>query len=108
MKTNKTIKHPIIILCGIGFIFLIVISIIDYIGVKSIVYNGLAFQIHCYSYGLTFWVASIIFSYALYKLRLIKRNFNIIFVGLILGGIWWLLTLWFLMAGFHGVIGGWY
>lgn len=108
MKIDKTIIKPMVVLCSIGLILLIVIAIIDYIGVKIIGYNGLVFQIHCYSYGLTFWLASVIFSYALYKLQLIKKNFNIIFIGVILGGIWWLLTFWFLMAGFHGAIGGWY
>ena len=104
MKINKAI----VALCGIGLILWIVIAVIDYIGVKIIGYNGLVFQVHCYSYGLTFWIASIIFSCTLYKLQFIKKNLNIIFIGLILGGIWWLLTFWVLMAGFHGVIGGWY
>ena len=96
----------------IGLILLFILAIIDFIGVRVIDRNGLVFEIHCYSFGLTFWFASVIFSFTLYKLKLFKKIFlNIALcslLGLLLGGIWWLLAYVFLMMGFHGTIGGWY
>ena len=87
---------------------LFIIAAIDIIGVRIINRNGLVFEIHCYSMGFTFWFASVVFTFALYKLKLFKKKILNILLGLLLGGIWWLFAFMFLMMGFHGTIGGWY
>jgi hypothetical protein len=83
------------------------ILFIDYLGVNVLNKNGLVFQIHCYSYGLTFFIASIAFVGTIKRVTNSSFKFAIL-LGTVAGGVWWFLTFCILMMGFHGSMGGWY
>ena len=91
----------------VWFLLTGVILFIDYLGVNVLDKNGLVFQIHCYSYGLTFFIASIAFAGTIR--RVTNSSFKLaILLGAIAGGVWWFLTFCMLMMGFHSSMGGWY
>ncbi len=97
----------VLIFVCIWFLLTCIILFIDYLGVKVLDDNGLVFQIHCYSHGLTFFIASVVFA-ATIK-RITNSSFILaILLGAIAGGIWWYLTFCILMMGFHSMMGGTY
>ncbi|MCE5340526.1 MAG: hypothetical protein LLF92_05285 [Planctomycetaceae bacterium] len=108
MTEEVKTKYAVLIIGAIGFTLLLIIAAIDIIGVRIINRNGLVFDIHCYSMGITFWLASSIFIITLYKLKLFKKKSINILLGFSLGGFWWLMAFIFLMMGFHSIIGGSY
>jgi len=98
----------IIYIPGVTIFLLSVILFIDYIGVNIVNNNGLVFEIHCYSFGLTFWMTSLIFGLLFYKFEFFSNKTSIIISSLVAGALWWLLTFYVIMNGFHGSIGGTY
>lgn len=83
----------------------IVLSI-DWVGVRIVNQNGLAFRVHCYSYGSTFALATIISFLFLRRGSQMARAKSSV-IGALIAGVWWLVTF-VLLLYFHGLIGGWY
>ena len=108
MNHIKELKSSIFRILSVGALLLILIGIIDYIGVNVINRNGLVFTLHCYSYGTSFWIATLCFAAILCKAKYFSNPLIIITVALISGGLWWGITFCFLMMGFHSTIGGTY
>ena len=107
MQYLKYGRLSVIIFGCMWFLLTGIILFIDYLGVNVLDNNGLVFQVHCYSYGLTFFVASVVF------IATIKRTTNSSFIlaillGAITGGIWWYATFCMLMMGSHSSMGGTY
>ena len=80
---------------------LLVIAI-DFSGVRFLGKNGLAFDIHCYSYGLTFFVATVTF---FLFFRKICRAVLASVCAALCAAIWWVIAFSVLIL-FHGAIGG--
>ncbi len=93
-------------LLTIFLVFVSLLLMVDWFGVHVIDQNGLAFKVHCYSYGSTFWVASALASF-FYLHKSQKHKAKCILFGLIAGAGWWFVGFEVLFI-FHGVIGGWY
>ena len=100
-----SIKNQKIQISFVALSFCIAILVLDYVGVKVAERNGLAFDVHCYSYGTTFIVASAIYTWLYWlssgKTKLVQQVFR----GAVLGAIWWVLSFVVLLY-FHGTIGG--
>lgn len=84
-------------------LLLIIILGLDAAGVRYFDNNGLAFGIHCYSYGLTFYIAAITFFLFTRKICHIVLA---IVLSFLCAAIWWVITFSILVI-FHGAIGGW-
>lgn len=99
------IKNQKIQLFLVALSLCIAILSLDYVGVKVADRNGLAFNVHCYSYGTTFIASSAIFTWLYWlssgKTKLMQQ----IVRGAVLGAVWWVLSFVALLY-FHGVIGG--
>lgn len=99
------IRNQKIQLSFVALSLCIAILVLDYVGVKVADRNGLAFNVHCYSYGTTFIAASAVFTW-LYWLSSGKIKFiQQVIRGAILGAVWWVLSFVALLY-FHGAIGG--
>jgi len=109
-KAGRYLKYgrlSIFIFITVWFVLTCLILFIDYLGVNVLHKNGLVFEIHCYSSGLTFFIASIVFAGTIR--RVTNSSFILVILfGAITGGVWWFLTFCLLMMGFHALMGGWY
>lgn len=86
--------------------FVSLLLVVDWYGVHVINQNGLAFKVHCYSYGSTFWVASVIAS-LFFLNKSPEKKLKVILFGFLVGAGWWFVSFELLYI-FHGVIGGYY
>jgi len=93
-------------LLSVFFAFISLLLVVDWVGVHVVDQNGLAFKVHCYSYGSTYWVASALAS-LFYLHRSPEHKAKSIMFGLLTGAGWWLVGFVVLYI-FHGVIGGRY
>ena len=105
-KRPQANSKTILSLSALFIVLLAAMLVIDFIGVRMVDANGLVFQVHCYSYGLSFAVAAGLFLLVLgwcrTEMRIVKR----ILVSLILAAVWWGITL-LAVLQFHISIGGW-
>ena len=84
----------------------IVILLIDLYDEKVAYQNGLAFQIHVYSYGSTFVLATFV-SYLYLRGSKHMDHFLACCLGAVIAAAWWALTF-VILFYFHGLIGGRY
>ncbi len=94
---------PLILIFAASISLLLVI---DWYGVHVIDQGGLAFQVHCYSYGITFWVASALASLFYLRKSPTTKVKSVLF-GFLAGAGWWFVGFEILFI-FHGVTGGRY
>jgi len=86
-------ENPKIPLLILALSLCLLVLILDLIGVKVLQRNGLAFNVHCYSYGITFIAASTAIAW-LYWLSSGKTKLIIQIVkSAILGAVWWVISL---------------
>ncbi len=95
------------ILSFIGFLLsaltlLLLILAIDFAGVRFLNKNALAFDIHCYSYGLTFFVATATF---FLFFRKICRAVLASACAVLCAAVWWVIAF-SILVSFHSIIGG--
>mgnify|MGYP001576079618 FL=1 len=107
MQYLKYGRRSVLLFGIVWFALTGLILFIDYLGVNVLHKNGLVFQIHCYSYGLTFFIAAIAFAGTIRQVTTISFTLATL-LGTATGGIWWLLTFCILMMGFHSSMGGSY
>ncbi|OGV65957.1 MAG: hypothetical protein A2283_04645 [Lentisphaerae bacterium RIFOXYA12_FULL_48_11] len=85
-----------------GFFFLLLVLGIDFVGVRFLGKNGLAFQLHCYTYGTTYWVSLIaIFLLLRFSLRFMPS----LLIAVVTAALWWLVAF-VVLVDFHILIGG--
>lgn len=99
-------SKTILALSALFIALLATMLIIDFFGVRIVDANGLVFEVHCYSYGLSFAVAAGLFFLVLgwcrSEMRIVKR----VLVSLLLAAVWWGITFIGVLQ-FHISIGGW-
>lgn len=90
------------------FLLSCVVILIDFLSIKVFNNSSLVFDLHCYSYGITFFISSFLF-YQNFSKMFKHKNMTFVFIlSCITGFFWWLMTYLLLMGGVHSFLGGTY